>query len=150
MLSLGQAAKEVGVAKSTISKAIKDGRLSAEKLDNGSYKIDPSELFRVYQPNRSKETSNGPSETPKDNLELLVENKVMQRELEFMRERLEERDKQLQKQAQKAEEELSEARSDRDHWRAQATMILTDHRPPKGFIERVFGLWKTRKSNGQI
>jgi hypothetical protein len=49
-LTLGQAAKEVGISKPSISAAIKKGRLSAHKSENGYYEIDPSELFRVYPP----------------------------------------------------------------------------------------------------
>jgi excisionase family DNA binding protein len=45
--SLTAAAKEVGKSKPTISKAIKTGRLSAKRVGQG-YKIDASELFRVY------------------------------------------------------------------------------------------------------
>jgi excisionase family DNA binding protein len=47
--SAGQAAKQVGVAKTTITRAIKDGTLSAEMV-RGSYEIDASELFRVFPP----------------------------------------------------------------------------------------------------
>lgn len=50
MLTLGQAAKEVGRSKTALTNAIKSGRLSSNKLDDGSYSIDPSELFRVYSP----------------------------------------------------------------------------------------------------
>lgn len=45
--SLTQAAKATGKSKPTISKAIKTGRLSANKIGNG-YEIDAAELFRVY------------------------------------------------------------------------------------------------------
>ena len=47
-LTLGQAAKETGISKPSLSAAIKKGRFSAEKQENGQYKIDPAELFRVY------------------------------------------------------------------------------------------------------
>jgi len=46
-LSIGQAAKLSGRSKSTISRAIKSGRLSA-KRDGDRYLIDPSELTRVF------------------------------------------------------------------------------------------------------
>jgi hypothetical protein len=46
--TLNKAAKLSGRAKSTISKAIKDGRLSAEKSPSGGYQIDASELLRVF------------------------------------------------------------------------------------------------------
>jgi len=49
-LTLGEAEKEVGVTKSTISRAIKDGRLSAKRNEHGHFQIDPAELFRVYPP----------------------------------------------------------------------------------------------------
>jgi hypothetical protein len=47
-LTLGQAAKEAGVAKSTISKALSSGKLSYREKNSDGYKIDPAELFRVY------------------------------------------------------------------------------------------------------
>jgi len=47
-LTLGQAAKLAGVGKTTLTRAIRGGRLSAERRDDGSYRIDPAELARVY------------------------------------------------------------------------------------------------------
>jgi len=49
-LTVGLAAKEVGKAKTTISRAIKSGKLSAKKNEDGSYSIDPAELFRAFPP----------------------------------------------------------------------------------------------------
>jgi len=46
--TLGEAARASGKSKSTIAKAIKTGRLSALRGDEGSYQIDPAELHRVY------------------------------------------------------------------------------------------------------
>ena len=48
MLTLGEAAKASKVTKSAISKAIKNGRISAAKDELGRYQIDPAELFQVY------------------------------------------------------------------------------------------------------
>jgi vacuolar-type H+-ATPase subunit B/Vma2 len=48
MLTITEAAKEAGLTRAAIHKAIKTGRLSAAKTDNGNYLIDPAELFRVY------------------------------------------------------------------------------------------------------
>jgi hypothetical protein len=56
-LTLGQAAKEAGVAKSTISKALSSGKLSYREKNSDGYKIDPAELFRVF-PKTSKTSSN--------------------------------------------------------------------------------------------
>ena len=49
-LTLGQASRETGVHKSTISRAVQDGRLSANHNEHGHYQIDPAELFRVFDP----------------------------------------------------------------------------------------------------
>jgi hypothetical protein len=48
MFSLAQAAKAAGKSKPTISRAIKAGKLSASRGEDGSYAIDPSELARVF------------------------------------------------------------------------------------------------------
>jgi len=60
-LTLGQAAKEVGISKPSLSAAIKKGRLSAPKNESGTYEIDPAELFRVYPPkaNTNGKTNSG-------------------------------------------------------------------------------------------
>jgi hypothetical protein len=47
-LTQGQAAKAAGVSRTTIWRAMKDGRLSYEKADDGSFQIDASELHRVF------------------------------------------------------------------------------------------------------
>lgn len=52
MLSLRNAAEQAGVSKSTILRAIKNGRLSASRTDAGGYDIDPSEVSRVYPAQR--------------------------------------------------------------------------------------------------
>jgi hypothetical protein len=54
--TLGMAARAVGRAKSTLSKDIKRGKISATRNLDGSVTIDASELFRVY-PMRAAETT---------------------------------------------------------------------------------------------
>ena len=49
-LTLSQAAKQVGRGKSTLHRAIKSGRLSASRADDGTFRIDPSELLRAFPP----------------------------------------------------------------------------------------------------
>ncbi len=46
--TLGQAAKETGVSKSTLSRALDSGKISGERQPDNSWQIDASELFRVY------------------------------------------------------------------------------------------------------
>jgi hypothetical protein len=48
-LSLGQAAKLARVGKTTLTRAIRAGRLSATRNDTGGYAIDVAELERVYR-----------------------------------------------------------------------------------------------------
>ena len=46
--TLGTASKATGKSKATILRAIRNGKLSAEKDANGVWRIEPSELHRVY------------------------------------------------------------------------------------------------------
>lgn len=46
--TLGEAAKATGKSKPTIQRAIKSGKISAHRNDDGSYTIDPAELHRVF------------------------------------------------------------------------------------------------------
>lgn len=118
-LSLGQAAKEAGVSKATISKALKTGRLSFVSKSTAGYEIDPAELFRVFTPKPlvtvSSERSQTPVETGKSDSDRF--------ELQLLRERVED----LQR--------------DRDAWREQAQRLaLTgpEQQPKKGWS--LFGL----------
>ena len=56
-LSLGEAAEKVGTSKVDVWRAIREGRLSAQRTDNGGFAIDPAELFRI---SRRKGPSNLP------------------------------------------------------------------------------------------
>jgi hypothetical protein len=48
--SIRDAAREAGVSKTSILRAIQSGRMSAPRKDDGGYAIDPAELFRVFPP----------------------------------------------------------------------------------------------------
>jgi len=48
--TLGSAAKATGLSKSTLSRALKAGRISATRSDAGAYEIDPAELHRIFPP----------------------------------------------------------------------------------------------------
>lgn len=48
ILTLRQAAELTGKSKSTLTRAIKSGRLSASRDGEGMYTIDPAELARAY------------------------------------------------------------------------------------------------------
>jgi hypothetical protein len=124
--TLGEAAKATGKSKATISKAIKSGRISAQKDEIGTFHIDPSELHRVYPPAVSSEHNETPVNTPeKSDIDGTI--RELQARLEAAHERLSDK-----------ESVISDLREDRDKWRQQATALLADQRP-KGFLKRLFG-----------
>jgi hypothetical protein len=99
MLSLGQAARLTGLGKTTITRSIKAGKLSAGRNDDGSYSIDPSELARVYPyPAPGSETPvtgdvTGDvvqDATPEESHELELRNAALEQEVRGLRELLEE------------------------------------------------------------
>lgn len=47
-LSQAQAARAARVSRTSIWRAVREGRISAERLEDGSLRIDASELLRVY------------------------------------------------------------------------------------------------------
>lgn len=49
-LSAKAAATQVGMTKAGLLKAVRNGKVSAQKDHNGEWQIDPAELFRVYPP----------------------------------------------------------------------------------------------------
>jgi vacuolar-type H+-ATPase subunit H len=71
-LTLTQAASEAGISKGTVSKALKAGRLSGERQEDGTFQIEPVELFRVF-PRKPQElragTGRKPLETASERLE---------------------------------------------------------------------------------
>ena len=81
-LTLGEAARQVTVTKSTLHRAIHDGRLSANRDDQGYYQIDPAELFRVFEPvnrNVPPNDSEQARDVQRDNTEQGVEHRVTPR-----------------------------------------------------------------------
>lgn len=113
-MSASKAAEATGKSIPTISRAIKSGKLSARKLEGGGYEIDAAELFRVFDPAGTKPPEMGntsPDATP-------IENKALEVEVKLLRELLD-----------REREALADVAKDRDHWRQQATALLTDQRP---------------------
>lgn len=66
-LSLSQAARLTGRSKSTIGRAIKSGRLSATRNEDGTFGINPAELLRAFPKGGSEpgmDRANEPSRNP--------------------------------------------------------------------------------------
>ena len=108
-LSLSRAAKLTGKSKSTINRAIKTGKLSATRHDDGSYSIDPAELARAFD------------------MEPLAGAKRSDAELDETR--LFERIAALEAMLSREREISADLQEDRDRWRQQATALLTNQRP---------------------
>lgn len=131
LISMGEAARTFKASKATLSRAIRDGKLSVkEKLEDGTYRLDTSEVARfmdVFRPEKRNTIKTDaqrvetPSETltatPPETVELRVMNARMEAELAGLKALLE------------AEQRRAEtAERDRDQWRDQAkaqTLLLT-------------------------
>lgn len=121
-LSLSQAAKLTGKSKSTINRAIKTGKLSATRNDDGSYSIDPAELSRAFDVE--------PLEGAK------------RRDADPDGTRLLERITALEAMLNREREISADLKEDRDRWRQQATALLTDQRPVTTTVSK---WWPWRK-----
>ena len=128
-LTLNQAAKACGRSKSTLLNAINSGRMSAPKDDRGRYAIDPAELHRAFPfqaPDRSADRFAEPKPTTLENHPTTPTNRILEREVELLREM------------------LVKAEANADHWRALAERqqaLLEDKRPkkPRSFLQRLLG-----------
>ena len=117
MLTLGQASKMTGKSKPTISKAVKDGRISGKKGKDGVFQIEVSELLRVY-PAKSEEKSDPVAEIEK----------------KFLEEKLQDMERRMMKLEQERDQAVQDAREDRSKFMA----LLEDQRP-RGFWGRLRG-----------
>lgn len=147
-LTLSQAAKSISKSKSTLNRAIKSGRLSAVRNEDGTFSIDPSELARAFPQNASERAPAVHREAHPERPGTENSSKIAMLEQLLKRER----------EALAREQEISaDLKEDRDRWRAQATGLLSDLRTAqektasvassealpapqsKGFWKRLFG-----------
>jgi hypothetical protein len=101
--TLGQAAKAVGKSKATILRAIKSGKLSADRNPDRTFAIDPAELARAFPPTDPRAGQMQQSDTA-----------GLQRENQLLREVVDD----LRRRLDQSEEE-----------RRRLTLMLTDQRP---------------------
>lgn len=147
-LTLSQAAKATSKSKSTLNRAIKSGRLSAVRNEDGTFSIDPSELARAFP-------QNGPERAPMVHHEPTLERPGTEDSSKIaLLEQLLEREREALAREREVSADLKE---DRDRWRTQATGLLSDLRTAqekaapaaspevlpspqsKGFWKRLFG-----------
>jgi hypothetical protein len=145
-LTLGQAAKHAGRAKGTLSKALNNGQISAEKDDKGRWQIDPSELQRWMDANPFPNATENQDTTPPENHKNPIGNSALSTEVKMLREQMDkleaihERERQTLV-GQVDDLKIEAERRSREHM--QALAVLTDQRekvivPPR----RLFGLLK--------
>lgn len=134
MLSLREAATAAGVSKSTIQRAIKSGRLSATRTDDGGYAIDPAELHRVYPARNGGDAARTDAVGQDATSPAPAATAMLEAELASLRELL-----------RRADREADDLRADRDAWRAQAENAsatvrqLTDQRDRPSWWRRLVG-----------
>ena len=144
MLTPKEAASRVGKSKATIIRHIKNGKLSADRGDDGGYQIDPSELARAYgvdtgetarEPSHDpvRDTKNDTGETPKNATELAV----LQAKLDAATKSREERERELHHRDRTIDDLRSRLDTEGEE-RRKLTAMLTDQRP-KGFWARLRG-----------
>jgi hypothetical protein len=138
-LSLTQAAKASGRAKSTLSRAIRRGDLSAVQKGN-SFEIEPAELFRVFPMETDTKSDAQPPETEAETGSPQVKVEMLERLLEQAQAELE---RERQARAQEREDRLrAEARADAE--RARMDRLIEDQRPSPNakrpsFLGRLLG-----------
>lgn len=124
----GEAAKAVGKNIATITRAIKSGKISASKDESGAWRIEPSELHRVFPPiaqalrNSHMQESATPAQSSNSS-----DDKLLQEELATLRERVRSQDQLLADRA----DQIADLRSRLDREgeeRRKLAAILTDQR----------------------
>lgn len=132
--TLGNAAKATGKSKTTLHRAIKSGRISASKAEDGSYSIEPAELHRVF-----------PAVTVEVPQALFPRNdeEQLSNTLAVLRTQLEYQEKERDRERALLQETIADLREDRDKWRQQATNLLADQRSePLAQNRRRWWPWK--------
>ncbi len=135
MYTLGLAAKEAGWSKATISRAIKNGKLSADRRDDNSYAIEPSELQRWVDSNSHRNSKMKRIATPSETPETPSQNNGLQAEVDGLL---------AQVDLLKSERDDLRGRLDAEsEERRKLTAMLTDQRgssdKPRGLLARLTG-----------
>lgn len=145
-LTLGQAAKHAGRAKGTMSKALQNGQISAEKDDKGRWQIDPSELQRWMDANPLLNASENQGTTPTETQENAIGNSALSTEVQMLREQMDKLEAMHERERQTLVSQVEDLkieaeRRSREHM--QALAVLTDQREKVAEPRRrFFGLLK--------
>ena len=139
--SLSEAAKATGKNKTTIQRAIKNGKISAIKGDSGSYEIEPSELHRVFPPvaaqrdaqhRQSNDTQQSKSASINSDLARVLE---LEKELAVAHERV----NGLEAHKEQMADTINDLRKRLDNSEGRVTALLTDGRTKeRSLLSRMF------------
>ena len=141
-LSLSQAAKITGRSKSTIGRALKAGRLSGLQNEDGTFSIDPAELFRAFPLGGPETAGTGTNETIRNPLNGTHGTGGEAEEIKVLRDELAKAQQRAAAAEAKAEERAGtitdlRARLDQEgEERRKLTAVLTDQRPPPPVADR--------------
>jgi hypothetical protein len=132
--SLAEAARASGKSKMTIQRAIKGGKISASRNEDGSYDIDPAELHRMFPvvSGDGPDTGNmGHDDTPSQINLLQLDIKVRDEKIAFLQAERERERKILQDGLDDLRHRLDQSEEERRKTQAQLTALLTDQRPDR-------------------
>lgn len=122
----GQAAEATGKNIATITRAIKSGRISAEKDASGAWRIDASELHRAFPLDvQDLHKSKMQSDARPMQEQSKSQTAALEQELAALRERVAAQSELLEERAGR----ISDLKEERDRWRQQAINILADLQP---------------------
>ena len=131
--SLSEAAKATGKNKTTIQRAIKNGKISAYKGDSGSYEIDPSELHRVFPPTSTQRDAQHSQSNDTQQRQFALNHSNLERILELEKELAVAHEKAngLESQKDQMADTINDLRKRLDSSEGRVTALLTDNRPKR-------------------
>lgn len=138
--SLSEAAKATGKNKTTIQRAIKNGKISAAKGNSGSYEIEPSELHRIFPPAAAQHDAHTPqsNDTQRDRITSIDSHLTRVLELEKELAVAHERANGLEAQKDQMADTINDLRKRLDSTEGRMTALLSDSRPKRGLLSRLF------------
>ena len=144
--SLTQAANEAGFHRSTVLRKIKAGKLSAQKDEEGEWRIDPAEFYRVYPKRAASPPDAG------NNAHTLQNNTAQQsaiadtgETLALIRQMIDAAHTAKTEEIRRLEETIEDLRNRLDKESAQnraLTQMITDGREGEGGKKRFWGMFE--------
>lgn len=135
-LTLRQAAELTGKSKSTLTRAIKAGRLSAARSARGMYAIDPAELARVFPLKPIQGAGNdahqdAPGGAPRNRDATPDDAAILQLKLSLLTEERNRERNAAEREREQLTETMADLRKRLDRAEQRVAMLIGDHRPKK-------------------